>query len=252
MTYQQGVIPPLYQEITMWGWDPLTGEIRDLGLPVVFLRSGDRTYNIGEFLVTGEYIFTSFIEAEPGLTFPTTIYNEGSLSFPAWFDTYPFGGGGSRLSRNSLWISDGSYMLNETARWISDGRYIFNRVDNDHWGNRTTIVQIVSRNGMIDEIKTPNTEGFLVGTVDERPTAERFLAGTPNGWIAIRRMNYQEAIIVEYLYDNGFAGLRQIAAFPDPNNLYTGMKVIKPMPLGASLVDPQPFPQVQPPMLGSG
>ncbi|MCU0465225.1 MAG: hypothetical protein MUF38_11730 [Anaerolineae bacterium] len=216
-----GQSAPSYAEKTMQGWNPINDEWRDLGLTVAFAvpYSNPRVYDLGEFLVTGEYISTSFIENNIRTVFPTALYNDGSSSFPAWIDDYPSNRPHGRSE--------------ETARWISDGRYMFNRTDDQNISSYgSNIVQIVSRDGTIDEI--------------EIPTPERFLAGTPNGWLAGRQVD-GASVIVEYIYDRSLIETREIVTFPDQNELHLYIRVVKPMPLGASLVDPQPFPEVPPP-----
>lgn len=227
MSVMEGDTPPPYRESTLQGWNPQTVETRDLGLTVTLLPYSDRAaHDKGEFLATGEYISTALIETSQASTFPAVVYNDGSASFPVWFDNHTVLG--EYISRLSP----------QTARWISDGRYIFNRQNNyDRTGSMAETVQIVARDGTIDDI--------------EISSSERFLAGTSNGWLAGRQVD-GTSVIVEYLYDDGVLDMREIATLSEQSETFYEIRVVKPMPLGASLVDPQPFPQVQPPMLGSG
>ncbi|MCU0465224.1 MAG: hypothetical protein MUF38_11725 [Anaerolineae bacterium] len=223
MSVMPGDTPPPYQESTLQGWNPQTGEMRDLGLTVALLpHYGFTSHDKGEFLVTGEYISTSFTEATPGFTFPMVIYNDGSSSFPAWVDNYTFVG--EYIQRLSP----------QTARWISDGRYIFNRRNNYYTtGSMGEQVEIVSRDGTINVVDVSAFDAFLTGT--------------PNGWLAGKQVD-GSTVIVEYIYDGDLIETREIATFSEQSEAFYEIRVVKPMPLGASLVDPQPFPEVQPPM----
>lgn len=213
-----GAFPEKYIERELQAWNPFTNQTTFTGYPVAALPYYD-LHDVGESLITGERIVASFLSVPDEMTnsmvdFSVVLYHTDSTASPIWIEQRPV-------------IDENIDTRNDTiARWIADGRYIYNRAWAYNWGERRDEVQILARDGDIQSV--------------EIPSHDYFLAGTPNGWLALRHLSDQP-VLIHYIYENEVVHSEEIVVF-DWNVI-----VLKKPLLGHSIVDPVPFPEVPSP-----
>lgn len=218
---QPGATPEKYVETTLQSWDPFTLETTQTNYRIAALPY-DAPTDIGDFLVTGERIVSSFMVIPDQMSDiesdnPYVLYDTDTMSYPVWFDVLTAGDEGDIRPHDRI------------ARWISDGRYIYNRIGAYRAWDRTDQVQVLSRNGEIEILQIPYFENFLTGT--------------PHGWLALD-LHRGPAVLIHYTYSTGHLEREEIATFERES-----IKLLKKPGLGYSLESPTPFPEVQPPRL---
>jgi hypothetical protein len=179
-------------------------------------------HDTGETLITGEHIVSSFISsidmngAETGFYSPMVRYQTDDFSYPVWVDMSacnPFGYDCSALDHNFI------------AHWVMDGQYIYTHpnilVSNPNYNE----FQLLARD---DTLSYFQLEGFY-----------QFIAGTPDGWLMHFIGDRQS--IVHFRFENG--ELIETTLLELPNRTEIIQLVEKPF-LGASLENPQAFPEV--------
>lgn len=216
MNVLPGSTPEAYDESILRTWNPFTDQITST-VYIVATLPYTPTHDIGEMLVTGERIVASFWEQEHlgtyMLDYPYVAYAVNGTTYPIWFDP-------NQVSETII-----NPPRDAIARWISDGKYVYNRILTYYEQPYTDeVVEILSRSGEVETLDIPITD--------------RFLAGTPQGWLAVRYEG-DAAQLVHHQYDDGHYEAEKIAMLPIPD-----VDLLKAPLLGHSLgTDFTPFPE---------